>query len=752
MKFFITIYMFSLSILCYAQQPKVIEFSEIPNDIIARTKERKDINGTPCGVVRVSIAMPDVAFDGWIIDKQNRPGEYIVYMADKSEKITILHPSCIPMEYKFPQPIESRHTYRLVLEMPQTNQTYIRLRSNVKKAQIDIEGQKYNTNDGVFTLTLPNGEYKYTATTPLKGFSIVEGKLDVSNQPYLEDSVRFASKASYVLNVNTDAKALITIDGEPQKKDQRQFILSAGIHTIEAMLGDGNVWTETKDVDMSEGNASVDLNMRGILRIVYPSNAQFEIRSLDNALPPSKKTFNTGDAISLLGDYEIVVNKKNYEKTRAKVSIGVGASIENFRIDVVSKGDNYFLGQNGERQNYEKAFKEYKKMADKGDDIAQFQLASCYENGYGTPVDYQAAMEYWKISSNNGNCDATYQLAQRTTSNDDERLRLYLLAAKQGNIPSMKIVGDYYVSIKDFENAKKYYLMAIKGNPFRTNNDIEKGIAGSLAGLGELYYQGNEVSLDRKKAYDYFAKAASRGSLLALERIADYIYYGFETGLPNQDEAIEKYKEIGEGLSAEGNLRVGIYEYEKQHYEIANQYFFRLANKDFELGDNIIDIFLRMGDVMYKTDKPASFFYYDKTAAQNVSNLKQFVRLGYMYLNGQGTEKKPEKSKEYFEKGAVLGDAESICMIGYLYEKGLGVKKDIEKAIEHYSKAGKMGYMKAYNNLGTVYAHTKNMEKAEFYWGLAAKAGNKTAINNLIKFYKNRNNTEKVDVWTSKLK
>ena len=91
-------------------------------------------------------------------------------------------------------------------------------------------------------------------------------------------------------------------------------------------------------------------------------------------------------------------------------------------------------------------------------------------------------------------------------------------------------------------------------------------------------------------------------------------------------------------------------------------------------------------------------------------------------------------------------------MIGYFYEKGLGVKKNTEKAIEHYSKAGKMGYMKAYNNLGTVYAQVKDMDKAEFYWELAAKSGNKTAIKNLIKFYKNRNNSEKVDKWSSKLK
>ena len=752
MRFVIAIYMFSLSILCNAQQPKVIEFSEIPNDIIARTQERKDINGTPCGVVRVSIAMPDVIFDGWIVDKQNRPGEYIVYMADKSKKITILHPSCIPFEYTFPQPIESKHTYRLVLEMPQTNQTYIRLKSNIKKAQINIAGQIFNTSDGVFTLTLPNGEYNYTATTPLNGFNIVEGKIDINNQPFLEESLCFSSKASYILNVNTDDKAIISIDGELQKRGQRQFTLSAGIHTIEAMLGDGNVWTDTKDVDLSEGNASVDINMRGTLRIVYPSNAQFEVTSLDNAIPPSKKTFNTGEAISLLGDYEIVVNKKNYEKTRVKVSLGVGIRIENYRIEVVSKGDNYFKGINGEKQNYAKAFKEYKKMADKGDDIAQFQLASCFENGYGTSVDNQAAMKYWKMSSNNGNCDATYQLARRIKNNDDERLSLYLLAAKQGNIPSMKIVGDYYVAIKDFENAKKYFMMAIEGNQFRSDNDIEEGIAGSLTGLGELYYQGNGVPLDRKIAYDYFVKAASRGNALALERIADYIYYGFETGLPNQEKAIEKYKEVGEGLSVEGRLRVGVYEYKQEHYEIANQYFFSLANEDVELGDDIIDIYLKMGSKMYKTDKPASFYYYDKTASHNVSDVKQFVRLGYMYLNGLGTEKNPQKSKLNFEKGAVLGDAESICMIGYFYEKGLGVKKNTEKAIEHYSKAGKMGYMKAYNNLGTVYAQVKDMDKAEFYWELAAKSGNKTAIKNLIKFYKNRNNSEKVDKWSSKLK
>ena len=739
---------------CYAQELKVLEFTETPNDLIARTQERKDINGVPCGVVRIAIAMPDISFDGWIVDKQQRPGEYIVYLAENAKKITIMHPSCIPFEYTFPQPIEGKHTYRLVLEMPKTNQTYVRLKSNVKKAQLQLGGQTFNTSDGNITLSLPNGIYDYSATTIVSGFSPVQGKLVVENQAFLEESLMFTSKQSYVLNVNTDANAQIVIDGKTQKKGVRQFTLPAGIHHVEASWGDGNIWRKAKEIDMSEGNLSVDLNMRGILRIVYPSNAQFEITALSNALPLSKKTFNTGEAISLLGDYEIVVNKKNYEKTHVKISVGVDSKIENYRIDVVSKGDNYFKGINGEKQDYTKAFKEYKKMAAKEDDIAQYHLASCFEYGYGTTIDRSSAMHYWKKSSDNGNCDATYQLAQRT-ENDYERLNLYQLAAEQGNIPSMKIVGDDYVAKNDFENAMKYYMMAVEGNQFKSDKDIEAGIAGSLAGLGELYYHGNGVTLDRKKAYDYFVKAASRGNALALERIADYIYMGFESGIPNREKAIEKYKVIGEKLSPEGKMRVGLYEYQHNNFDEANQFFSSLAHIDMQLSDlpdYMTDVYLKMGDVMYKTDKPASFYYYSKTAEAKVSNVKQFVRLGYMYLNGFGTVKDYVLSKSNFEKSASLGDNESICMLGYFYEQGLGVDTNFDKAINYYTKAGKKGYMKAYNNLGTVYAKLKNMEKAAYYWEFAAKSGIQPAIRNLINYYKKRDNAEKVDEWTKKLK
>ena len=439
-----------LSSQCFAQELKVLEFSETPNDIIARTQERKDINGVPCGVVRIAIAMPDITFDGWVVDKQHRPGEYIVYMAENAKKITILHPSCIPLDYTFPQPIEGKHTYRLVLEMPKTNQTYVRLKTNIKKAQLHIEGKNFDTNDGSFTITLPNGVYDYSITTPLSGFSPIQGKLEIKNQPFLEESLSFTSQQSYILNINTDTNTQIIIDGKNQKKGVRQFTLAAGLHKVEASWGDGSLWREEKVIDMSEGNASVDLNLRGQLRIVYPSNAHFEIIALSNALPPSKKSFNTGERISLLGDYEIVVNKKNYEKTRVKVSIGVGSKVENYRIEVVSKGDKYFKGINGEKQDFARAFKEYKKMADKDDDIAQYQLAYCLENGYGTDVDIKEAMHYWKLSSDNNNCDATYQLARRT-GNANERFQLYVKAAEQGSVPSMKCLGDYFAHNKEFD-------------------------------------------------------------------------------------------------------------------------------------------------------------------------------------------------------------------------------------------------------------------------------------------------------------
>ena len=419
--------------------------------------------------------------------------------------------------------------------------------------------------------------------------------------------------------------------------------------------------------------------------------------------------------------------------------INTNVNTENFIINVTSKGDNYFYGLNGEKQDYVKAAKVYEKMAEKGDDIAQYKIAYCYENGFGKAKDFALARKFYAKASAANNPEATYAQAYLTTEDAHERALLYVKAADQGCLKAMPIAGKYYFQKKDYANALKYYSMGSAEVGNRQNSEASTFIGECLVGLGELYLEGMGKNANHDKAKKYFEEASDLGNVLANERLADYYYYGYN-GSENKAKAVEQYKQLGDNASDEAKLKVALYEYDNHHYSEANKYFLSIINSSIKLPDNIGEIYYFMGDKVYRSDVPAAYYYYYSTALiHKVAKPTQLVRLGYMYLNGVGTGVDYDRSKACFERASELNDSEAICMLGYIYDKGKGVFADKEMAVDLYQKAGKMGYMKAYTNLGTLYANMTEMSKAEYYWKLAAKANNKTAINNLITFYKNRN-------------
>ena len=103
-----------------AQKLGIESFEYLTKDLIARTKPRNDINGKPCAVIRVGIALKDVVFDGNIIgDAVYNTGEYIVYITDGSRKLTIRHENYLPLTISFADfdidKVKSSCTYRLTI-------------------------------------------------------------------------------------------------------------------------------------------------------------------------------------------------------------------------------------------------------------------------------------------------------------------------------------------------------------------------------------------------------------------------------------------------------------------------------------------------------------------------------------------------------------------------------------------------------------------------------------------------------------
>ena len=102
--------------------------------------------------------------------------------------------------------------------------------------------------------------------------------------------------------------------------------------------------------------------------------------------------------------------------------------------DIVKLGNDYYFGVNGKQINYVKAVEWFRKAAEQGNDVAQYNLAMCYERGEGVVKDLAEAVKW------------------------------YRKAAEQGNDVAQVILGTCYESgkgvVKDLTEAEKWYRKA----------------------------------------------------------------------------------------------------------------------------------------------------------------------------------------------------------------------------------------------------------------------------------------------------
>ena len=131
MKKFLTHFVWALIVLLSllsvetlsAQKLTVEKFELRERDLTAKVNPRDaPINGDPCALVRVQIAAPNCIFSNSYIvgEVEAGYGEYLVYMAKGARNLRISHPDYLftPLDFTFPEPLEGRRTYALILEVP----------------------------------------------------------------------------------------------------------------------------------------------------------------------------------------------------------------------------------------------------------------------------------------------------------------------------------------------------------------------------------------------------------------------------------------------------------------------------------------------------------------------------------------------------------------------------------------------------------------------------------------------------------
>ena len=141
--------------------------------------------------------------------------------------------------------------------------------------------------------------------------------------------------------------------------------------------------------------------------------------------------------------------------------------------DSVQKGRLAF-----EKGDYGVALQIFKSLAEKGDLVAQLNLAKMYREGKGVSKDYKTAVKWFSLSAEQGNATAQYHLG-------------VAYSFGLGVIPNFEIAMEWYTR------------SAEQGNTFAQHH------------LSLMYYFGNEVPEDKVYAHMWASLASANGLEMA---------------------------------------------------------------------------------------------------------------------------------------------------------------------------------------------------------------------------------------------
>ncbi|WP_312640264.1 MobP3 family relaxase [Hydrogenoanaerobacterium sp.] len=328
-------------------------------------------------------------------------------------------------------------------------------------------------------------------------------------------------------------------------------------------------------------------------------------------------------------------------------------------------------------------------------------------------------------------------------------------------------------TMRDFEKARALFLAeADSGNPL------------AMYDLGRMTADGLGCEPDADAAYAWYEKALA--GFHATESASPWKYTEYRigkmyaAGLGTE----QNYEDAARWLTLSANENYKYAEYSlgglyyhgkgvEQNHETAFALYTRSANQSFpyasfELGKMLSD---GIGCTKNSTDSQQRFteaFHGFKSLEQQSHDDKLQYRLGWMLLNGVGTEKDEVAAKAYLEKSAAVGNpfacyqlAKIILsdenappqevekalallrksvegenpyaqyFLGKLYEKGQHVPKNVAEAVRLYKlSAGQENEFAAYR-LGKLYLGgegvLKDVEEALHWLGFAAEKKNQFA-------------------------
>ena len=243
-------------------------------------------------------------------------------------------------------------------------------------------------------------------------------------------------------------------------------------------------------------------------------------------------------------------NQMTYEKAIALHESGKPLSKKQI-WEITDLGYDYYYGKRGEvKRDPEKGVELFIISAERGDSVAQFDLALAYDDGVGVEeIDWDKAADWYGRAAKGGETNAMFNLAvllkmglvgfgskENRDREQDKRQAVYWLrkVAKRGEINAISKLGECYFH---GEGVRRNRPLGFK----MMQQAAEQGYGHAQYNLSLLYLHGDYVEKDFDKEFFWLQKAVENGCPEAYNNLGVCYSLGRGTQI-DHDKAFALYK------------------------------------------------------------------------------------------------------------------------------------------------------------------------------------------------------------------
>ena len=308
------------------------------------------------------------------------------------------------------------------------------------------------------------------------------------------------------------------------------------------------------------------------------------------------------------------------------------------------------------------------------------------------------------------------------------------------------------------EGVQQNYVQAVQEYkqiyPLITFNS--KRTTNSTYNLATCYEYGLGTNKDSIQAFDRYLKAAKKGHIMAMNKVAQFYAIGYGTIQSTEESSKWFEKSLRKG-SAEELLEVG-WQYESgnrliQDYAQAMKCYTAAAKKGFAAAQMKVGDCYMIGTCGVQKNTAEAANWYQMAADQGdreaidilhqlqsriptSREINRWYQTGCNYYHGNnGVKIDYAEAIKWYRKAALMGHADAQNYLGVCYDLGRGLNEDDVEAVKWYRKSAAQGYKYAQNNLGVCYECGSGLNEDDIeavkWYRKAAEQGHADAQNNL---------------------